>query len=132
MASCLVIVNALSQVKDIGCTRSGLVQVPNNQGILSLSRVGGFFLGLILSMVPICLAQVSLVVEFGERYGLLNFFLSLGNLFGVPIAAVIIGNGSVHNYNMFSILVCVCSVIGTLFWYLSRHSIVGFRLNVKI
>lgn len=41
MASCLVIVNALSQVKDIGCTRSGLVQVPNNQGILSLSRVGG-------------------------------------------------------------------------------------------
>lgn len=41
MASCLMILNALSQVKDIGCTRSGLVQVPNNQGILSLSRVGG-------------------------------------------------------------------------------------------
>lgn len=41
MASCLVIVNALSQAKDIGYTRSGLVQVPNNQGILSLSRVGG-------------------------------------------------------------------------------------------
>lgn len=41
MASCPVKVNALSQVKDIGCTRSGLVQVPNNQGILSLSRVGG-------------------------------------------------------------------------------------------
>ena len=105
----------------------------NNLKVLyAFAALGGFFLGLILSMVPICLAQVSLVVEFGERYGLLNFFLSLGNLFGVPIAAVIIGNGSVHNYNMFSILVCICSVIGTLFWYLSRHSIVGFRLNVKI
>mmetsp|Transcript_6961 Transcript_6961/g.6927 ORF Transcript_6961/g.6927 Transcript_6961/m.6927 type:complete len:519 (-) Transcript_6961:141-1697(-) len=100
--------------------------------LYAFAALGGFFLGLILSMVPICLSQISLVVEFGERYGLLNFFLSLGNLFGVPIAAVIIGNGSVHNYKMFSILVCICSVIGTLFWYLSRHSIVGFRLNVKI
>ena len=100
--------------------------------LYAFAALGGFFLGLILSMVPICLAQVSLVVEFGERYGLLNFFVSIGNLFGVPIAAVIIGDGSVHNYNMFAIFVCVCSVVGTIFWYFSRYYIVGSRLNVKV
>ncbi|CUM47220.1 unnamed protein product [Debaryomyces tyrocola] len=102
------------------------------KALYAFAAFGGFFLGLILSMVPICLAQVSLVVEFGERYGLLNFFLSIGNLFGVPIAAIIIGDGSVHNYNMFAIFTCVCSVVGTTFLYFSRYSIVGFRLNVKV
>lgn len=100
--------------------------------LYAFAALGGFFLGLILSMVPVCLSQISLVVEFGERYGLLNFFLSIGNLFGVPIAAIIIGNGSIHNYNNFSILVCVCSIVGTFFWTMSRYSMVGFRVNVKI
>lgn len=100
--------------------------------LYAFAALGGFFLGLILSMVPICLAQISLVVEFGERYGMLNFFVSIGNLFGIPIAAVIIGDGSIHNYDNFAIFVCVCSVVGTFFWYLSRYSIVGFKLNVKV
>ena len=94
--------------------------------------MGGYFSGLILTMVPSCLAQISPVSEFGERYGILNAVLSLGNLVGLPIGAAIIGNGSVHNYTVFVGVVGVLLVTGTFFWILSRASIVGARLNVKV
>lgn len=96
------------------------------------AALGGFFLGLILGMIPACLAQISKVSEFGERYGVLNFFLSFGNLVGVPIGAAIINDGSTKNYDLFVILVgCLC-VAGVLFFLLSRYTIVGLRLNVKV
>lgn len=100
--------------------------------LYAFAAVGGYFSGLILTMVPSCLAQISPVSEFGERYGILNAVLSLGNLVGLPIGAAIIGNGSVHNYTVFVGVVGVLLVTGTFFWILSRASIVGARLNVKV
>ena len=99
--------------------------------LYAFAAVGGYFSGLILTMVPSCLAQISPVSEFGE-YGILNAVLSLGNLVGLPIGAAIIGNGSVHNYTVFVGVVGVLLVTGTFFWILSRASIVGARLNVKV
>ncbi|EDK36991.2 hypothetical protein PGUG_01089 [Meyerozyma guilliermondii ATCC 6260] len=100
--------------------------------LYAFAAVGGYFSGSILTMVPSCLAQISPVSEFGERYGILNAVLSLGNLVGLPIGAAIIGNGSVHNYTVFVGVVGVLLVTGTFFWILSRASIVGARLNVKV
>ncbi|KAL7663003.1 Major facilitator superfamily (MFS) profile domain-containing protein [[Candida] zeylanoides] len=93
---------------------------------------GGFFSGSILSMMPTCLGQISPVREFGHRYGLLLFFLSLGNLFGVPLGATIIGDGSQHNYDMFVVLVGALCSVGLFFWVVSRYCIVGLRVNVKV
>lgn len=100
--------------------------------LFAFSVIGGFSLGSILSLLPACLAQITPVNEFGAKYGLLNACLSFANLFGIPIASVVIGNGSVHNYNMFVVFVGILSVIGTFFWYLSRFALVGFKLNVKV
>lgn len=102
------------------------------KALYAFAALGGFFLGLILSMLPSCLGQISPVREFGGRYGLLLFFLSFGNLIGVPIGASIIGDGSQHNYDMFVVLVGILSTLGTVFWAVSRYYIVGTRLNVIV
>lgn len=94
--------------------------------------VGGFFQGLISGMIPACLAQISAVSEFGERYGILNFFLSFGNLIVIPIGAAIIGDGSVYNYNMFVVLVGCLMATGTACYYWARINMVGARLNIKV
>lgn len=100
--------------------------------LYAFAALGGYFSGLILTMVPSCLAQISPVSEFGERYGILNAVLSVGNLVGLPIGAAIIGNGSVHRYSLFVAVVGALLLTGTFFWILSRGSIVGTRFNVKV
>ncbi|RCK57427.1 hypothetical protein Cantr_06711 [Candida viswanathii] len=72
------------------------------------------------------------VKEIGTKYGILNAILSLANLFGIPIAAAIIKNGTPREYDHFVILVGCLAIAGTLFWYFSRVAIVGFKLNVKV
>ena len=96
------------------------------------AAIGGCFLGLVLLMVPLCLAQISPVREFGGRYGIVLFFLSIGNLIGVPIGAAIIGDSSKHNYDMFVMLVGILATIGFALWAMSRFYLVGIRLNVKV
>lgn len=94
--------------------------------------LGGFFLGLILSMLPTCLSQITVVSQLGERYGVLNFILSIGNLVGVPIGVAIIGEGSVARYKVFVVFVGALSIAGTLFYIGARLVIVGARINVKV
>lgn len=104
----------------------------NSTGLFLLAGLGGYSLGSIFSLLPACLAQVTPVNEVGTTYGILNACLSLANLFGIPIASAIIGKGTVHDYHNFVILVGVLSVLGTVFWGMSRYTLVGFRMNVKI
>ena len=72
------------------------------------------------------------VNEIGTKYGILNAVLSLANLFGIPIAASIIKDGTPKEYNNFVVLVGCLAVAGTLFWYFSRVAILGFKLNIKV
>ncbi|CAI5757466.1 unnamed protein product [Candida verbasci] len=102
-------------------------------GVLyAFAVICGFFSSSILSLTPVCLSSITPVDQFGQRYGLLYFFVSTGNLFGIPVSAAIIGNGSKRNYQMFAVFCCVFAFVGTFFWYMSRFKSVGTKFNIKI
>ncbi|KAI5948784.1 hypothetical protein KGF57_005182 [Candida theae] len=110
-----------------------LLPFGNNHKILyAFSVLGGVFSGSILSLLPVCLSQISKANELGKKYGILNFYLSLANLFGIPIAAAIIKHGTAHDYDNFIIFVGCLSVVGLIFWVLARVSLVGIKLNVRV
>ena len=69
--------------------------------------------------------------EIWSKIWTIVFFVSLGNLFGIPVSAAIIGNGSKHPYDMFAVYCCVFGVVGTCCWFISRFYIVGLKLNVR-
>lgn len=101
-------------------------------GLYLFSVLCGFFSSSILSLTPLCLGSITPVDKFGQRYGLMYTSSSVGILFGIPVGATIIGNGSVHNYNMFSIFCGVFSVVGVICWFISRYQIVGLNFRVKV
>ena len=119
----------------IGFTLSMLIlwlPFGSNIGALyAFAAISGFFSSSILSLTPVCLGSITPVQKFGQRYGLLYFFVSLGNLFGIPVSAAI-GNGSKHPYDMFAVYCCVFGVVGTCCWFISRFYIVGLKLNVRV
>ncbi|CAH6718765.1 probable transporter Mch4p [[Candida] jaroonii] len=92
----------------------------------------GFTSSSILSLTPACLRQITPVSKFGSRYGLMYFFVSIGNLFGIPIASAIIGDSSIFHYRMFALFCGLATLVGSAFWVLSRYYVVGLRLNVRI
>ncbi|KAL1576474.1 hypothetical protein MGQ_04809 [Candida albicans P76067] len=100
--------------------------------LYAFAGVGGYCSGSILGLLPACLSQITPVNEIGTKYGILNAVLSLANLFGIPIAASIIKDGTPKEYNNFVVLVGCLAVAGTLFWYFSRVAISGFKLNIKV
>lgn len=100
--------------------------------LYAFAGVGGYCSGSILGLLPACLSQITPVNEIGTKYGILNAVLSLANLFGIPIAASIIKDGTPKEYNNFVVLVGCLAVAGTLFWYFSRVAILGFKLNIKV
>lgn len=101
-------------------------------GLYVFSVLCGFFSSSILSLTPLCLGSITQVDKFGQRYGLMYTSSSLGILFGIPVGATIIGDGSVHNYNKFSIFCGAFAVVGVLCWVVSRYQIVGFNFRVKV
>lgn len=101
-------------------------------GLYVFSVLCGFFSSSILSLTPLCLGSITQVDKFGQRYGLMYTSSSVGILFGIPVGAAIIGNGNVANYTNFTLFCGVFSVVGTLFWAISRYQIVGLQLNVKV
>ncbi|KAK6456040.1 monocarboxylate transporter [Scheffersomyces xylosifermentans] len=100
--------------------------------LYAFAAIVGFFSASFFSLMPVCLGAITPVHLFGQRYGLLYFFVSVGNLFGIPLGALIIGEGSIHQYKMFSMFCAITSAFGLICWFISRYHIVGFKLNVKI
>lgn len=104
----------------------------NPRVLYAYSSLGGFALGSIFSLLPVCLSHITPVNELGSKFGFLCGVTSVTFLFGVPIGSVVIGSGSVHEYNMFAVFVGCLAVCGTFFWSWSRYRLVGARLNIKI
>jgi MFS family permease len=94
--------------------------------------LGGFFSGTILCLLPACLSQTVKVRELGQKYGILNGFMSFANLFGVPLGSAIINQGTPHEYDMFVVFVGCLAILGTFFWYMARSTLVGFQFNIKV
>lgn len=101
-------------------------------GLYVFAVLCGFFSSSILSLTPLCLGSITPVDQFGQRYGLMYTFSSVGILFGLPVGAVIIGDGSVANYTKFVLFCGAFSVVGTMCWATSRYQIVGLKLNAKV
>lgn len=104
----------------------------NLKVLYGFAGICGFFSSSILSLTPVALSQIVPVNVFGARYGLMYFFVCSANLFGIPLAAAIIGNGSQYRYTLFASFCGIFTVVGTIFWYISRYYIVKFKFNVKI
>ncbi|KAI5951809.1 hypothetical protein KGF54_004884 [Candida jiufengensis] len=100
----------------------------NHKILYAFAVVGGISSGCILTLLPACLSQITRTDQLGKRYGLLNFYLSLANLFGIPIAAAILDT----NYNNLIVFIGCLSIAGLIFWTAARISIVGIKLNVKV
>ncbi|KAI5958972.1 uncharacterized protein KGF55_005626 [Candida pseudojiufengensis] len=100
----------------------------NHKILYAFAVLGGISSGCILTLLPACLSQITRTDQLGKRYGLLNFYLSLANLFGIPIAAAILDT----NYNNLIIFIGCLSIAGLVFWTAARVSIVGVKLNVKV
>lgn len=100
--------------------------------LYAFAALGGFYSASVLSMVPTCLAQITLASELGKKYSIVNAFMSVGNLVVIPIGASIISKGSIHDYNMFVVLVACLALGAFIFWTLSRFMIVGTKLNIKV
>ena len=114
----------------------------------------GLFSGSILSLLPAALGSIpvytkkkmttwtsdntmetyyrTVPIEFGQKYGLLYFFVSVGNLFGIPVGGAIIGDQSKYRYNIFVAFSGLMCFLALAFWILSRYCLVGSKLNKKI
>lgn len=115
-----------------GCVLVGLIMwLPfgDNLNVLyAYSALYGFCSGSILSLSPVCCGQISRTDQFGKRYSTMYLIVSLTMLAAIPIAGVIIGKGTVDNYNNFIIFSVMLNVAGILCYIASRHSCVGFKL----
>lgn len=101
-------------------------------GLYTFTVFCGFFSSSILGLTPLCLGAISQVDKFGHRYGLMYTFASTGILFGLPVGAALIGNGTEAEYRHFIIFCGAFAVVGTLLWVVSRWYIVGLKFNVKV
>lgn len=100
--------------------------------LFAFAAIAGFFTSSVFSLTSVCLASITRVDQFGARYGLLYFFVSFIDLFGIPLGSVVIGKGTNHEYDMFALLCGFISLTGTILWIASRYCIVGFTFNVRV
>ena len=87
----------------------------------------GFATGSILTLTPVCIGQISSVHDFGKRYSTAYFLQAILTIPVLPIGGVIIGNGSIANYNKFIVYVSVLMAAGAFCYFISRNLCVGLR-----
>lgn len=101
-------------------------------GLYSFSVLYGFTLASVLSLSPICLAQISRVEDFGKRYSTCYFVVAFVCLVGIPLSGLLItdtGRPS-HDFNRFIIFSSMIGFLGTVFWVISRYFAVRLKLQV--
>ncbi|GCE99935.1 putative monocarboxylate transporter [Zygosaccharomyces mellis] len=87
----------------------------------------GFATGSILTLTPVCIGQISSTHDFGKRYATAYFLQAILTIPVLPIGGVIVGNGSIANYNKFIVYVSVLMAAGAGCYLISRNICVGFR-----
>lgn len=92
----------------------------------------GFFSASVLTLNPVCCAQVSDIREFGKRYSTMYFFVAFGNLFGLPIGGAIIGKGDASHFDNLVIYIACLSTVGTVIWFYGRYAVGGLSLSKKV
>ncbi|CCH44078.1 Monocarboxylate transporter [Wickerhamomyces ciferrii] len=96
--------------------------------LYAYSGLYGFCSGSILSLSPVCCGQISRTDQFGKRYSTMYLIVALAMLTAIPIAGVIIGDGSIGRYNNFIIYSAMLNVGGIMCYLISRYACVGFKL----
>ncbi|QEU58929.1 hypothetical protein KDRO_B01940 [Kluyveromyces lactis] len=95
----------------------------------AFSAVYGLFYGSLINLAPVCCGQISRTDEFGRRYATMYCFVGLSFLVAIPVSGVIIGDGSLKNYNNFIIYVSVLSMISSGLYTMSKCYAVKQKLN---
>lgn len=96
--------------------------------LYAFSAIYGFFSGSILSLVPVCIGQISRTEEFGRRYSTMYLVVSFTSLAIIPIGGAIIGDSSIQSFNNFIIYVSCLMAAASLFYGISRAFCVGIKL----
>lgn len=89
--------------------------------LIAFGVIYGFLVGVVISLIPPCIAQTSPIHEIGQRVGTLYAVISIFVLTGPPIMGVLIhnspGQGGYTHAGVFSGVVVV---VGSLFLLASR------------
>lgn len=96
--------------------------------LYAFASIYGFCSGSILTLSSVCCGQISRTDQFGKRYSTMYVVVSLAMLASIPIAGVIIGKGTLQDYNNFIIYATMLCVASICCYVASRHACVGFRL----
>ncbi|CDO95483.1 unnamed protein product [Kluyveromyces dobzhanskii CBS 2104] len=91
------------------------------------SAIYGLFYGSLLNLAPVCCGQISRTDEFGKRYATMYCFVGLSFLVAIPVSGVIIGNGSLNNYNNFIVYASVLTMFSSAMYAMSK----GFAVKKK-
>ncbi|KAL5360504.1 major facilitator superfamily domain-containing protein [Aspergillus floccosus] len=94
----------------------------------------GFWSGTAISLAPVCVAQISKTEDFGKRYGIAYFLVSIGSLIAIPIAGELLkvrnSTTSRADYTGVILLCGIAYACAFAFFTLSRAVSVGWRLSV--
>ncbi|KAG7664432.1 uncharacterized protein J8A68_002035 [[Candida] subhashii] len=88
----------------------------------------GFSSGSVLSLSASLIASIVKTQDVGKGLGTAFFILSMGDLFGIPIAGAI-ATGSPESFTHLVIFLTVCAGVGCVVSYVSRYLYEGFNLN---
>jgi MFS family permease len=106
----------------------------NQVAIVAFAVLFGFSSGTAISLSPVCIAQISKTEDFGKRYGITYFFVSIGTLVAIPIAGEVLNiQTSTMGQDDYTGLIILCGLVylcACVFFILSRGVNVGWRMKV--
>ncbi|SCU91241.1 LANO_0D11144g1_1 [Lachancea nothofagi CBS 11611] len=100
----------------------------NVKVLWAYSILYGFATGSILSLVPVCIGQISRTTDFGKRYASAYMLEAIMTIPVIPVGGAIISTGSIANYNKFIIYTSIMMVAGSICFLISRNICMGFRM----
>ena len=105
----------------------------NQAAILAFAVLFGFWSGTAISLSPVCVAQISKTEDFGKRYGIAYFLVSVGTLVAIPIAGELLKfQTSTIGQDDYTGLIILCGLVyscACIFFILSRGVSVGWGLK---